>query len=704
MGKIIIGYGASQYDVLLYFTKEMAKGFEKRAKEVILVDLNNDYQVDLIRKIPVSNIEFVFSFNIPIFSIIQEWVGTNIVEVTFYVDHPMYHHERQTGSLCRNAIHVFVDEFWREYADKYYRNCGKNIMLPHGASVVPNNIDYFKRKYDVVLLGGYKDPKVILSQIIAKRGTIYKNISVDIINSFLCTETCSLEKIVGQVFEKYDWQLDTKDISEFMAEFQLEDEFIRMYCRDAVIRELLKNKISISVFRKGWENFECQNTEYLDINSAVNYDTALNIMANTKILVNITPTLNAGAHERIFSSMANGAICFTNKSLYLMDNNLDQECVMYSLCELNTLSDMIKLILANPDKATVISEHAKKVVQNNYTWENLAQQILDVVEEYRKENLKKLKANNQFDEHFVALDNYITGNDVETIYTYMKRCIMSHENDRTGYFKAMMSSFNRYKYWGTLEPSQDDYNLLELRAKEIKEHWNDFRWIYNSLQDWQSKDILMKILENWLTYSPYYLNSIHDNTYEEYFDLDIISCSEDEVFVDLGSYIGDTILSYISNMHHYAQIYTYEASVDNMYQVKENTKSYSNITYRQCAVGNYNGLAYLDINDDKSANCISTNGGNAVNIVTLDSDIKEKITFLKMDIEGSETNAIEGAKRHIREEHPKLAIACYHNNHDIWRLAKQIYEIEPGYRFYLRYYGGALYPSEYVLYGICEIE
>ena len=50
-----------------------------------------------------------------------------------------------------------------------------------------------------------------------------------------------------------------------------------------------------------------------------------------------------------------------------MDNNLDQECVMYSLCELNTLSDMIKLILANPDKATVISEHAKKVVQNNYT-------------------------------------------------------------------------------------------------------------------------------------------------------------------------------------------------------------------------------------------------------------------------------------------------------------------------------------------------
>lgn len=473
MGKIIIGYGASQYDVLLYFTKEMAKGFEKRAKEVILVDLNNDYQVDLIRKIPVSNIEFVFSFNIPIFSIIQEWVGTNIVEVTFYVDHPMYHHERQTGSLCRNAIHVFVDEFWREYADKYYRNCGKNIMLPHGASVVPNNIDYFKRKYDVVLLGGYKDPKVILSQIIAKRGTIYKNISVDIINSFLCTETCSLEKIVGQVFEKYDWQLDTKDISEFMAEFQLEDEFIRMYCRDAVIRELLKNKISISVFGKGWENFECQNTEYLDINSAVNYDTALNIMANTKILVNITPTLNAGAHERIFSSMANGAICFTNKSLYLMDNNLDQECVMYSLCELNTLSDMIKLILANPDKATVISEHAKKVVQNNYTWENLAQQILDVVEEYRKENLKKLKANNQFDEHFVALDNYITGNDVETIYTYMKRCIMSHENDRTGYFKAMMSSFNRYKYWGTLEPSQDDYNLLELRAKEIKEHWND---------------------------------------------------------------------------------------------------------------------------------------------------------------------------------------------------------------------------------------
>ena len=47
-----------------------------------------------------------------------------------------------------------------------------------------------------------------------------------------------------------------------------------------------------------------------------------------------------------------------------------------------------------------------------------------------------------------------------------------------------------------------------------------------------------------------------------------------------------------------------------------------------------------------------------------------------------------------------MAIAAYHNNVDIFRLAQVIHEIEPGYKFYYRYYGGTLYPNDYVLYAI----
>ena len=50
-------------------------------------------------------------------------------------------------------------------------------------------------------------------------------------------------------------------------------------------------------------------------------------------------------------------------------------------------------------------------------------------------------------------------------------------------------------------------------------------------------------------------------------------------------------------------------------------------------------------------------------------DIKEKITFIKTDIEGAEYSAIKGARNHIINEHPKMAIPIYYGNKDIWRIA-----------------------------------
>ena len=47
-------------------------------------------------------------------------------------------------------------------------------------------------------------------------------------------------------------------------------------------------------------------------------------------------------------------------------------------------------------------------------------------------------------------------------------------------------------------------------------------------------------------------------------------------------------------------------------------------------------------------------GEETIQSTTLDEDINEKITMIKMDIEGSEEKAILGARRHITEEHPKL--------------------------------------------------
>ena len=86
-----------------------------------------------------------------------------------------------------------------------------------------------------------------------------------------------------------------------------------------------------------------------------------------------------------------------------------------------------------------------------------------------------------------------------------------------------------------------------------------------------------------------------------------------------------------------------------------------------------------------------------MDIVRLDDDLPDGFTFLKMDIEGAEYNALLGAEQTIRRHSPKLAICVYHGYDDLWRIPALIESFNPNYTFYLRHNGGNLIPTEFVL-------
>ena len=84
-------------------------------------------------------------------------------------------------------------------------------------------------------------------------------------------------------------------------------------------------------------------------------------------------------------------------------------------------------------------------------------------------------------------------------------------------------------------------------------------------------------------------------------------------------------------------------------------------------------------------------------VTALDIDITEPVTLIKADIEGYEQKAITGARNHILNDHPKLLMSVYHNNEDLWKIPKMIYELSSDYKFYLRYNSSPLYPTEITL-------
>jgi hypothetical protein len=78
--------------------------------------------------------------------------------------------------------------------------------------------------------------------------------------------------------------------------------------------------------------------------------------------------------------------------------------------------------------------------------------------------------------------------------------------------------------------------------------------------------------------------------------------------------------------------------------------------------------------------------------------IKEKVTFIKADIEGAEMEMLKGAKETILKNKPKLAICIYHSDEDMLQIAEWIHNIVPEYKLYVRMHGK--YPAGYetVLY------
>ena len=265
--------------------------------------------------------------------------------------------------------------------------------------------------------------------------------------------------------------------------------------------------------------------------------------------------------------------------------------------------------------------------------------------------------------------------------------------------KSIINFFKQFPYWGEIDVESKNYEEIELKAQELKEHTNDFEELYLNLEDYRSKKLLYAILNNWVHYDFATLNEVIEKCYDDYFDLDLISSCNNEVFVDLGAYTGDSIISFLRNYGDtYNKIYAYEITPETYQVLVSNLKDYPNIVCYLKGVGDKKGaISVVNSGVDASANTVLVHPDGDIPLVTLDEDISEAITMIKMDIEGFEQVALNGAVNHIKNDHPKLLISVYHKNEDLWKIPKMIKEIDSSYQFYLRYHGGNIYPTEITL-------
>lgn len=167
---------------------------------------------------------------------------------------------------------------------------------------------------------------------------------------------------------------------------------------------------------------------------------------------------------------------------------------------------------------------------------------------------------------------------------------------------------------------------------------------------------------------------------------DIIPLTNAERYIDMGAYNGDTVIELAElTKGRYEHIYALEPDTRNFRKLTKNTEGMENITLVNAAAWNEN--ADLTFSDRSGRNSKLTDGSGVklktVRGVTGDS-LCPNATLIKMDVEGAESEALEGCKSSLKSG-SMLICALYHRNGDIFELPLKVQEINPELKLYIRH-------------------
>ena len=180
---------------------------------------------------------------------------------------------------------------------------------------------------------------------------------------------------------------------------------------------------------------------------------------------------------------------------------------------------------------------------------------------------------------------------------------------------------------------------------------------------------------------------------EQYFPTDIISLLSHEFFVDCGAFDGDTMRSFIKRQDSsFGNILALEPDPVNFEKLQRYVSTLdSNITNKinllQLAAGVRKEKVYFQATGTGASSVVDT-GTLEVDSVSLDEVLNDSLpTYIKMDIEGAELDALAGAQRLISQANPLLAICVYHMQNHLWKIPLFIHSLGSQYSFFLRPHG-----------------
>ncbi len=371
-----------------YFSEQLALAFEQMGHETFLYDLSRPWNSTerFFRFFERDNTVLV-NFNFHGMSgedyfldenDVMMWDALKIPSYNIVVDHPMYYHHF-LEKVPKNYHHISIDRNHEKYMERFFPEIARGPFLPlAGTELYPNKskVPIACRKYDVIMVGNYCSPDTF-DKYITRIDDEYTAFYHGMIDDLLANPWKTVEEVAEAHLKDEIGDVPEEELKKTMAALTFIDLYVRYSLRGRAVQELADAGIKVHVFGDGWELLPCRHSENMIIMNNLDSVGCLKKLCQTKISLNVMPWFKDGAHDRIFNTMLNGAVCLTDSSVYLDGILHDgQDCRIYSLERMEGLPDIAGELLAHPDSMQAIADGGYKMAKAVHTWAHRAK-VLD---------------------------------------------------------------------------------------------------------------------------------------------------------------------------------------------------------------------------------------------------------------------------------------------------------------------------------------
>jgi FkbM family methyltransferase len=264
--------------------------------------------------------------------------------------------------------------------------------------------------------------------------------------------------------------------------------------------------------------------------------------------------------------------------------------------------------------------------------------------------------------------------------------------------------------------ANNDHNLISFDGYYVVKNYKKLSFVRdNFFNDEKSTETYNAIMMAMLTGSVESCRAVMEK--DMYFALPEFSGTFDEIFVDAGAFVGDTVERFIwENLGTFRHLYAFEPGIKQFLALKQRMHRLSKewtigqdcVTLVRAGLAAENGRrAFSFLYDSPLRHGLTTeniettkNDFESIEVYSLDSFLNGKaVTFIKADVEGMEMDLLRGAQRTIRRYKPKMALCVYHYPSDLIEVAEFVRSLVPEYKFSIRQHAPIL--GDFVLYCYC---